>query len=568
VSEELKVLQDRIERQKSLLEHWRQPIEPLLFETLRAIDFIFCQELFFPEGSLDRMGMHEYALSTWGVNQALARMMPDELGHGAFRLFPSNPTAQKQADEFLLQSGILERAELLRGWIKEGLVSARLDTPPHPLPSGIEKILVLKTDDPFLFREVVARKHREWISDLTMEHDRSWEELVENRHRELQPELEKNLEVFQDWGISYSTTKEIDDHFLECGQLYLRRMWSQDLLGLDDRIGGNQFNEYLGVLAAISGRAQKHLCFASMLKQRNPALDLRNLLTTFTPYDEFITALSRHLDAETLQIQKLLSSLTLEPSNREVHTASLETAWAPIVRSSHDNCILPLYGLEINPFLFLLRDLQAKYPDDWFRAANNREKRWIDDLRHIFPGDRWSVIDRNFKLREGGRVLTDLDFIAYDSHNNELAIFQLKWQQPVGMDNRARRSAGKNLVTEGNKWIEAVCGWLDRLGVEELARRAGIAVRSDVHVTLFVVARYNAFFSGYADLDDRGAWADWNHLIKARSERPKDSVRELAVELSSQVQEIASSFPGESYMVPIADLAIILNPTSEPEVLT
>ena len=247
-----------------------------------------------------------------------------------------------------------------------------------------------------------------------------------------------------------------------------------------------------------------------------------------------------------------------------MHTGSADTAWAPIVRSSHENCILPLYGLEINPFLFLLTDLEAKYSQDWFRAANNREQRWLADLKLVFPSARWSINDRNLKLREGGRTVTDLDFIAYDSRNNELAIFQLKWQRPVGVDNRARRSAGKNLVAGGNKWIKAVLRWIEKHGADELARRAGISIKPSVQIELFVIARYNAFFSGYADHDEKAVWADWNHFLKVRMEAPEASVSQMAEMLKMQTEKIASSFSGESYMLPILNLAILLNPTSEP----
>lgn len=568
VGQELRILQGAIESQEQFVDSWRQPAEPLLFETLRAIDNVFMQELFLPEGNPARLPGPQHSLMTWGVNKALARVVPDELGYGAFRLFPSTATTQGQADEFLLQCGILERADLLYGWLAEGLLAGRLDTPRQGLQSGVDKILVLKSEHPSMFREVIARKHREWMSDLTMEFDRAWERRLQEQHAGILPELERQVNVFGGWGISYSTTQAIDEHFLECGQIYLRRMWSQDLLGLDDKLGDNQFNEYLGVLAALSGRAEKHHCFAWMLKCRHPELDLRNLLTTFSPYDEFVSALAHHLDADKLQIQKLLSSLTLEPANRNIHTTSTDTAWAPIVRSSHDSCILPLFGLEINPFLFLLRDLQAKYPGDWFQAANNRERRWLADLRHIFPPERWQVNDRNLKLRDRGRTLTDLDFIAYDSRNNELALFQLKWQHPVGMDNRARRSAGKNLVSEGNKWIETVLSWIGQYGVDELAHRAGVSVRSGVNAHLFVVARYNAFFSGFADQDGRATWADWNHLLKARMENAEASIKQLAKMLDEQAEEVASSFPGESYALPLGDLAVILNPTTEPSTTT
>jgi hypothetical protein len=148
--------------------------------------------------------------------------------------------------------------------------------------------------------------------------------------------------------------------------------------------------------------------------------------------------------------------------------------------------------------------------------------------------------------------------------NNELAIFQLKWQQPVGTDNRARRSAGKNLISEGNRWIEIVLTWLEKHGVFELARRASITVKPSVRVELFVIARYNAFYSGFADYDERAVWVDWNHFMKLRVESPQSSIKQMAEMLKVETEKIAASFPGESYVVPISDLAIILNPTSEP----
>lgn len=557
------LLHDRIVRQRLLVDQWRKPVEPLLFETLRAIDDIFCQELFYPPDALERLPFPHYSLMSWGVNHALSRMIPDQLGFGGFRLFPSDELTQSPADNLLLHCGILQRAEILHGWLSEGLVSARLDSPKRELSSGIEKIVVLKSAHPSLFHEVVSRNHRKWLSDLTREHDGGWERDLERQHREILPDLNRRVDVLGDWGIQYSTTAAIDDYFLEWGQVYLRRMWSQDLLGPDDRIGGAEFRDYLGVLAALGGRAQKHLCLAMILKRRHPKLDIRNLLTTFSPYTSFVTRLAAHLNADTVQIQKLLSSLTLDPSNRDIHTTSPDTAWAPIVRGSHDNCILPLYGLEINPFLFLLTDLQAKYPKDWSAAANNRERRWFTDLRLLFPPSRWQVKE-NLKLRAGSKIVTDIDFIAYDSRFNEIAVFQLKWQQPVGIDNRRRRSAGKNLVSEADAWVTAVGAWIDQHGVDELAGRAGFLARPGLRLHVFVIARYNAFFSGYVGKSEEAVWADWNHLMKARYEKPEAPLGELGDTLKAQVAEIVAAFPGESYAVPLFDVAVILNPTSEP----
>jgi hypothetical protein len=106
--------------------------------------------------------------------------------------------------------------------------------------------------------------------------------------------------------------------------------------------------------------------------------------------------------------------------------------------------------------------------------------------------------------------------------------------------------------------------WLEKHGVFELARRASITVKPSVRVELFVIARYNAFYSGFADYDERAVWVDWNHFMKLRVESPQSSIKQMAEMLKVETEKIAASFPGESYVVPISDLAIILNPTSEP----
>lgn len=45
--EALSLLGRKIEDQRRYLEQWRQPTEPLLFQTIRTIDNLFCEELFF-----------------------------------------------------------------------------------------------------------------------------------------------------------------------------------------------------------------------------------------------------------------------------------------------------------------------------------------------------------------------------------------------------------------------------------------------------------------------------------------------------------------------------------------
>jgi hypothetical protein len=505
-----------------------------------------------------------HSLQTWGVNKALERLIPDDFSSGPFILFPSKPEIQDKADDFLFHCGILENAELLRGWLVQDLVSAHIETVAGPVPSGTKQIMVLKSADPSLYAEMVAHAHRLWMSETTRDMDRALEEELERQHLAILPELTKRVNVLGNWGMTYTSTPEIDRYFDEWAKLYLHRMWGHDLVGLEEKLGGNRFNEYLGLLVAISGRSQKHLCFAGLLKHRHRQLDLRNLLTTFAPYDEVLQGLSSHLDADRLHIQQLLSSLTLEPSNKNAHLRSSEMAYAPIVRTNQHNCILPMYGLEINPFLFLLKDLQEKYPHDWFDIANNREKRWRKELADVFHAPRWKVAPEPLKLPHERRVLTDVDFLVYDSERNEVGVFQLKWQQPVASYGRANRSAATNLISEANQWMAAVGKWLDIYGIEALLSQARIPKAQTPRILFFVLARYNAHFSGKRSVDQNAAWADWPHFIRAFIETKGSSLGDIQDRLRTEAARIHAEFGTERYFLPLDDIAIILNPEKEP----
>lgn len=561
---ELDVLDDAIAEQRAYVDHWRRPNEVRLFETLRAIDLLHMDVHFPQRRKPSRMGSYENTQAGWGVNQALARMIPDQLPNGFFTLFPSKRQTQAPIDTFLLQCGLLEQAIRLRAWLNEGLLTAQLSKPEKKLSSDIETILVLKTTAPSASLEVVSAAQGKWMARMRQQALRSREEQLAERFKEVRPELERRVNKLGDWGIQYTTSDKVDDFFEECSMAYLQRIWGSDLAGLDDKFGRYDFRSYLGMLAAIGGRSEKHLAMASILKARYPKLDLRNLLTTFAPVFDFQVGLARRLGAYLYDVKMLLEPMTLAPSNRDVHTGSSDMAYAPIVRSSEDFYLLPLYGHDINPFLFLINDLRARYRGDWDRAANNREKRWIDELNSIFTGPRWCIHDRNLKLKRGDAVVTDLDYVVYDAAKRELSIFQLKWQDPVGNNDRMRRSAGKNLIETANRWVETVAKWMEDFGSVELAKRLGIEIDTLAGVNLFVIGRYNALFSGYVERSARATWADWNHFLRCFSSSTDYALSAVGESIRTETAQLLAESKAESYFIPIRSLAIILNPSREP----
>ncbi|OQM76692.1 hypothetical protein [Manganibacter manganicus] len=505
------------------------------------------------------------SLSTWGVNHALRRIVPRSLTSRDFKDFPSTTTIQAQADDFIFNCAALELGERYEGWLREGILSGEVRCHPKPDGEGTLEVLVLRPARSSYSDEEIGLSGLNWSSRRITANDRGRERQLEQRHRKMSRDLGQRVELIGGWRVSYSSTPEIDCYFMDWARLYLRRIRSQELIASDDMIGGRPFSRYLEVLTALSARSQKHIAYAAILRARYPHVHIRNLLTSHIVRETFVSSLAEFLDADTEEIETILKSMTLSSENLDVHTSGSETAWAPIVQASEGTLLLPNYGLDINPFLFLLADLRARHERDWFRIANDREGRWIEEICRLFDGPRWQTHDRNLKLRSNGRVETDIDFAVLDRKTNELALFQMKWQHPIGFDNRARRSAGKNFIEEGNRWIETVNSWLDRFGAAELRKRLGFEDLGTPNVRLFVLGRYHAHYAGFDNHDARAVWSDWVHFQRVRSHAPRRSLSQFASDLQSAVNQSRSGKKGESLMLPVGNLAVVFNPSSVPE---
>lgn len=161
--------------------------------------------------------------------------------------------------------------------------------------------------------------------------------------------------------------------------------------------------------------------------------------------------------------------------------------------------------------------------------------------------------------------MTDIDFAAYDNATGEMALFQLKWQQPVAVDHKIRRSTGRNLLDEGNRWIAKVRSWAGEFGADELAWRLNFRTPQTPNFRLFVLARYGAHFSGYAEQDDAAVWADWSHFQKARQENIQASLVELSQQVAAEIAKVKAGIEPESLALPLPGLAVLVHPSSTPE---
>jgi hypothetical protein len=558
----LQILSDAIVEQESQLKAYEQRSEMIVFETLRALDDVFCRELFEREEILPEGHRRERFIMGWSTNQALKRVMPHSLSTAPFRLFPSHETLQNQADDFLLKCGCLHLGERFREWLREGLVRGEAREHKQPGLTGI-KPLVLKPISPSLDDELIGRFGIVWSSSRRIYSARTLEKELKRQQRAIMRDLGERCFLRDGWLPVHGTSDEFDDYFGRAAAYYLDRIYAQDLVGPEDTLGGIPFERYVRVVRELSGRAQRRLALAMILKRRHPGANWRNLFTDCAPADDLEEWLAERLDGEVAEIRVLLQAVTLSPSNLSVHTEGEDTAWAPLVRASEKTFMLPLYGLDINPFLFLLRSLRALHEKDWFNAANKREARWIEELEAIFQS-RGIVTNSGCKLRAPGRVVTDIDYAAYDENANELLLFQLKWQQPIGTDNRGRRSTAKNLITTANKWVNDVRGWIEEEGLLALMDRLGFGGQKLPRVYMFVLARYNAHFSGHDGRSDDATWSSWDNFRRALQHFPRGSTRRIVAFLRSGEAEARRRAKHESLFFPLGEIIVVVNPSTEP----
>lgn len=551
--------------QRRQADEWRKPSALITLEAVRALDDLFCRELF-EEGHRAPADAQAFrTILTWGGNQALQRVLPTAVETRPHRFLASSSNSAAKMDDFLFECAALQLGERYAAWLRDGLVQGRVRTFPKLDEPGNLDVIELTNVQARAHDEEIGRNGLRWASARTAAIRSADERRLRQRHRKLYRELSDRVFAVDDWTIGYQSTPNIDAYFAEWARLYLERFYAQDLLGADDRIGGRPFSAYMAVLTVLSTRAHKHIAFAQILLRKRPELSLRNLLTGVTGYDRLVKAVASVLDADEREVAEILNALTLGPGNAAVHLSETGTCWAPLVRTTEDAIVLPIYGLDINPVLFLLTDLRSRYSNDWAVMANRREGRWIQELAEQFNSPRWAFNDKNLKLKHDGKDVTDIDFAVFDRRDGDLALIQLKWQQPIGSDERQRRNAGSNLTGECNTWIERVTGWIAIYGLEELVRRLGFSPAPAPRLRLVVLGRYHAHFTGSGVRDGRADWFDWQHVRRARLEGPRRSLAQLLNAVARETAASAAAAQKEARMLPIGDAGIILNPDRMPD---
>jgi len=370
--------------------------------------------------------------------------------------------------------------------------------------------------------------------------------------------------------IQYRTSPEIDEFYELFGLLWTRRHYESghDAFAADAVFGGLTFTLYKAVVVELVGWALKHVDFCQALLVKHPELQLRNILTIFQEETVLSESLSAALDISESEATQALATLKLNLGNKALHTSVNAGCAAPLLTIGQGLVIRSIAGSLISPFDFMLAELRRRYPADWDRAVDERERRFRQELYAVFPGERFARSDSSVKLRVGDSTATDVDAVVFDKSTNTLGLFQLKWQDPFGASLRKRETKKMNFMQEGNRWVSVVSSWMRGQSPGTVAQRlglGGIATPPFSKVRLFILGRHFAHFSGDAVADPRAAWGMWPQVIRLVGESYdySDPIDWLYASLNGNSPLLMHPPALDGYAMKIGEHEVIIEPIGD-----
>lgn len=349
---------------------------------------------------------------------------------------------------------------------------------------------------------------------------------------EIRSEMHELVYLWRDHLIGYNTSPALDGHFAREAFAIFEEQKNEGSIHPDFKFEGFTAREVFFVAAALASFYLKHLCFALEHADKFPQTLFPNATTIWTETRdlsasvlEFGKAIAaeappseRHLLRLTGKVvHRCLDALTIDKDNAAHHCSKFYMPMPPLIRVRRHYWIRPLSSLLEGPLAFGTRELRRKYSRQWDKNQRRREAWFRSDLYALFQGTRYACLHLPAPLHEDGNTLTDVDAAIFDLNTRQAAIFQLKWQEDFGLEERERARRAAKLQKEIASWTDKLVGLINRKGLTSLLSQLGLP-HDTASVHLFAIARPQARFSGIEIANADCAVASWNQFVRARFE--------------------------------------------------
>lgn len=336
----------------------------------------------------------------------------------------------------------------------------------------------------------------------------------------------ENVYVFRDLFMGYNGDELIDEAFFAMAWREVMETPQYDSFNESKLFGGIPYLKYLLASAIVVSFSLKHERFATVMRIKHPDIMLANILTISADraglirdiqagLDKFGARFGNYTKTTTDEAEQIFNVIALTRRNAAI--ASRPYPALPVIVEFAENSIVTLICGRQGQMEFMLESLKKNYPRDYSANQRSREasmqRALTDLLAEHFPN---VLVRTNVKLRIRGRLVTDIDFVAFDPDFGKLILFQLKHQDCHGPDIKAGNSRMSRFLSESVSWLEAVKEWLDASDPSNL--RSAFRLPRNVQVTRIlrvIVARHHSYPLASVELDEDVAFGTWMQLLNA-----------------------------------------------------
>lgn len=482
-----------------------------LIELIRALDHVFVVVSFI----LDRDSEDEqflkwnklFEVQSTGIYPALNLFLNESVEQEGFPLFPTNNKLQKWVHSCLVNSGNI-------GYLISFLELARSEI--VSLTKISDKEILIKAPSENTSYELLEKMDIEWLQKKFIVE----EEVISVKG--VKEELEKSVRVWREHYIAYDSSPLLDDYYKECGKRYSKWLAGADNFSSSSTFGGIPYREYKKVLTALIGWSLKHKdCCTTLINRKKNKINPWNIYSLAVRKDDLVKDISHWTGIEERKADKVLDVLTLTPENKNFFADYPGGPPPPFIKISEQHLYRSIAGTLSNPYFFMNRMLRKSFKKDYSKAVNEREEQFRNDLYGLFQAKHILKCNTPVFLKSGGKKVTDIDAMLFDTHSCSLLLVQLKWMEPFGRNMRERFSKSKNFVERAEKWIDSVIHWRERNNPYNLLSNfEDLKEKNEIQeVQLLIIGRYYSYFSGQ-NIDQRAAWSSWYQIKRLSLESP------------------------------------------------
>jgi len=243
-----------------------------------------------------------------------------------------------------------------------------------------------------------------------------------------------------------------------------------------------------------------------------------HLLNVFFVKQDLIQLIGKNCSISDETALSILRIASLSPDTMGYY-ANGNARSAPFIQISEHQYLRTIKGLLDEPFDFILYNIRNFFPEAWDKNVNRREAVFRTQLYTVFDDPRFSCVQHPVIIKEKNKTLTDIDAVVIDKKTGEIALFQLKWQDPADYSPFTLKSKRSNYYSAAEKWLEIIEKWLSNSADEDIASKLGVKVKyfDKKKISIFVLGRRRGNYSGNGPYPYECAWSQWYQIMYAAS---------------------------------------------------